>query len=244
MKMIYFKKYGLDIIMLGYRHMTPVMYLDRDGNSPTKWWEWALAGTLVAGLIVGSVLTGGLLGAAFIGASIGGAISLGTQAISGELSWGQFALDIGVGALTGTIGASGISTLGSTIVGTLIGGASSIGSQLIGGKSFDEINWWSVGVSAFIGGAAGFIGGAGARNKGALFNSKSVIKAQNGVSGVVGRFAQGGYYSSARYAQAAFTRTMNALSREIGSQMTRFFVKTMITYGASTVANNIIMMFI
>ena len=35
-----------------------------------------------------------------------------------------------------------------------------------------------------------FIGGAGARNKGALFNSKSVIKAQNGVSGVVGRFAQ------------------------------------------------------
>ena len=37
---------------------------------------------------------------------------------------------------------------------------------------------------------------------------------------------------------------MNALSREIGSQMSRFFVKTMITYGASTVANNIIMMFI
>lgn len=230
--------------LFAYCINNPVMYLDRDGNSPTKWWEWALAGTLVAGLIVGSVLTGGLLGAAFIGASIGGAISLGTQAISGELSWGQFALDIGVGALTGTIGASGISTLGSTIVGTLIGGASSIGSQLIGGKSFDEINWWSVGVSAFIGGAAGFIGGAGARNKGALFNSKSVIKAQNGVSGVVGRFAQGGYYSSARYAQAAFTRTMNALSREIGSQMTRFFVKTMITYGASTVANNIIMMFI
>ena len=233
---------GLNLFV--YCNNNPVMYLDRDGNSPTKWWEWALAGTLVAGLIVGSVLTGGLLGAAFIGASIGGAISLGTQAISGELSWGQFALDIGVGALTGTIGASGISTLGSTIVGTLIGGASSIGSQLIGGKSFDEINWWSVGVSAFIGGAAGFIGGAGARNKGALFNSKSVIKAQNGVSGVVGRFAQGGYYSSARYAQAAFTRTMNALSREIGSQMTRFFVKTMITYGASTVANNIIMMFI
>lgn len=224
--------------------MTPVMLMDGSGNSPTKWWEWGLAGTLVAGLIVGSVLTGGLLGAAFIGASIGGAISLGTQAISGELNWGQFALDIGVGALTGTIGASGISTLGSTIVGTLIGGVSSIGSQLIGGKSFDKINWWNVGVSAFIGGAAGFIGGAGARNKGALFNSKSVIKAQNGVNGVVRRFAQGGYYSSARYAQVAFTRTMNVLSREIGSQMTRFFVKTMITYGTSTVANNIITMFL
>ena len=75
--------------LFAYCANNPVMYLDRDGNSPTKWWEWALAGTLVAGLIVGSVLTGGLLGAAFIGASIGGAISLGTQAISGELSWGS-----------------------------------------------------------------------------------------------------------------------------------------------------------
>ena len=33
----------------------------------------------------------GIVAAAFAGAAIGGAISYGTQAVSGELNWGQFA---------------------------------------------------------------------------------------------------------------------------------------------------------
>jgi len=77
-----------------------------------------------------------LLAAAFVGAAIGAGISLGSQAITGQLNWGQFALDIGVGAITGMIGASGISRIGSMFVGAAIGGLSNVGSQLIGGTSF------------------------------------------------------------------------------------------------------------
>ena len=123
-----------------------------------------IGGLIVVGLAVGSIVTGGAVAAVLAGAAIGGAISYGTQAISGELNWGQFALDIGVGALTGAIGASGISAVGSTIIGAGIGGISNIGSQLISGKSFSEINWLSVGISAEIGALSGLLGGAGANN--------------------------------------------------------------------------------
>ena len=88
----------------------PIMYADPSGHSPTVWWEWALAGVAVAGLIVGSIFTcGTLAGAVLAGAAIGTWISLGTQAFSGELNWGQFALDTGIGAITGLIDGSGVS---------------------------------------------------------------------------------------------------------------------------------------
>lgn len=48
-------------------------------------------------MATGSLLTGGAVGAAFAGAAIGAGISYASQAISGELNWGQFALDIGAG---------------------------------------------------------------------------------------------------------------------------------------------------
>ena len=74
MKMIYFKKYGLDIIMLGYRHMTPVMYLDSTGHSWESFWEvtrWVAVGVVgalaVSAIAAGIILSGGL-GAVLIGA--------------------------------------------------------------------------------------------------------------------------------------------------------------------------------
>lgn len=103
--------------LYAYCMNNPIMYADPSGHSPTAWWEWALAGVAVAGLIVGSIFTyGTLAGAVLAGAAIGAGISLGTQAFSGELNWGQFALDTGVGAITGLIGGSGVSRGGCYII--------------------------------------------------------------------------------------------------------------------------------
>ena len=113
------------------------------------------------GLVVGSVLTGGAVAAVFAGAAIGGAISYGTQAISGTLNWGQFVLDIGVGAITGLIGASGVSRGVATVMGGLIGSGSSIASDLINGQ---PVSWEKAAISGIIGLAAGYFGGAGVKN--------------------------------------------------------------------------------
>ena len=101
-----------------------------DPYGTTEWWEWLIAGFIVIGLVVGSVLTGGAVAAVFAGAAIGGAISYGTQAISGTLNWGQFVLDIGVGAITGLIGASGVSKAAATVMGGLTGSGASIARGL------------------------------------------------------------------------------------------------------------------
>lgn len=212
----------------------PVNLSDPSGYTP--WWQWLLAGLAVAGLVVGSVFTGGLLGAAFVGAAIGGGISLVTQAIGGELSWGQFALDIGVGALTGVLGMSGISKTGATVLGGLIGGVSNIGSQLIGGAFWDEINWWKVGISAVIGGVSSFIGGAGARNAKALNSSPKVSKAIDSVNKVFAR-QNTGYYSAARYAKAALTNVANLLGKAVAKQQFIMFTEAMVAFGLGTAAN-------
>ena len=122
--------------LYAYCGNNPVMHIDANGNA---WWEWLLAGLLVAACIVGAVFTGGatLLGAAFIGAAIGGGLSIVSQGVNAirtgslDFSWGQFALDMGVGALTGALGASGISRIGSTILGGVIVGVSSIAIDLV-----------------------------------------------------------------------------------------------------------------
>lgn len=96
---------------------------------------------IVTVLAVGAVFTGGLLGGALLGASIGAGISLGTQAIQGELNWAQFALDTGVGAISGMLGVSSASKFVTTSVGAFVGGASNVASQLISSTSINNIAW-------------------------------------------------------------------------------------------------------
>ena len=216
------------------------MYADPTGRAPTAWWEWGLAGVFVAGLVVGSIFTGGLIGGAFLGAAIGAGISLGSQAIQGDLNWAQFALDTGVGAITGMVGVSSASRYLAMGIGTVVGGGSNFASQLISGKSIDEINWWKVGVSAIIGGMASFFGGAGAQNFKAVNSAHKVSKAINSVNKVVSRMNTG-YYSSSRYAQAAFTNVVNRLGKAVAKQQLMMIVGSMAWYGGSTIATNILM---
>lgn len=226
--------------LYAYCANNPIMFSDPYGT--THWWEWLIAGTVVAGLVVGTILTGGLLGAAFAGAAIGGGISLASQAIfnKGELNWGQFALDIGVGAVTGMIGVSGISRVGATFAGAGIGGTSNIASQLIRGKSFNQIDWLSVGISTVVGGAAGWFGGAGTRNVKAVGNGAGVQSAAKSVKAVENRIASGVYYLTERGMKSAITQTSNAMMRAVAHQMYTMFLGSMISYGVGTVVNNVL----
>lgn len=219
--------------LYAYCGNNPVMRVDENGNA---WWDWLLAGLAVVGLVIGSVFTGGLLGAAFVGAAIGGGISLITQAIGGKFNWGQFALDIGIGALTGMLGMSGISRAGATLLGGLIGGVSNIGSQLIGGASWNEINWWKVGISTVVGGVSSYFGGPGARNVQKLNSSSRVSKAIDSVNKVFAR-QNTGYYSAARYANAAFTNVTNRLGKAVAKQQLIMFVEAMVAFGVGTALN-------
>ena len=210
------------------------MYSDPSGNSPTGWWEWALAGVSVAGLIVGSIFTcGTLAGAVLAGAAIGAGISLGTQALSGEFNLGQFVLDTGVGAITGLIGGSGVSQSVATRLGGVIGAGSNFASQLITGTKFKDISVMQILVAGAIGAISGFIGGAGARNKAAINQGKGVQSAIQQLNKVVRRIANG-YRYNATTAQVAFTNAMNGLTGAISSQMSRMFATAMVSYGVST----------
>jgi RHS repeat-associated protein len=220
-----------------YCNNDPVNFVDPFGNSPTEWWEWLLAGAIVVGLAVGAVFTGGLLGGALLGASIGAGLSLGTQAIQGELNWAQFALDTGVGAISGMLGVSSASKFVTTSVGVFVGGASNIASQLISGASINDFVWWKVFVSAGIGGIAGYFGGAGTQNVKALNSTPKVSKAMASVNKVLSRMNTG-YYSSARYAKAAFTNVSNRLAKAIIQEQTNMLVGSMLWYGGSTIVNN------
>ena len=220
--------------LYAYCMNNPIMYADPSGHSPTEWWEWALAGVAVAGLIVGSIFTcGTLAGAVLAGAAIGAGISLGTQAFSGELNWGQFALDTGVGAITGLIGGSGVSRGVATILGGVVGAGSNFASQLIKGTALEDVSIMQIMVSGLIGAASGFIGGAGARNKAAINQGKGVQSATKQLNKVVRRIANG-YRYNATTAQVAFTNAMNGLTGAISFQMGRMFATAMVSYGVST----------
>ncbi|MBE7089793.1 MAG: hypothetical protein E7362_03205, partial [Clostridiales bacterium] len=149
--------------LFAYCGNNPVMFTDPNGT--TKWWEWLLAGFLIVGCVVVAMFTGGssLAGAALIGAAIGGTISVISQAITtGELDWGQFALDVGVGFISGAVG-YGLGNLGSlagSSFGYSLSQASIQGIKI--GKVFSFLGGSKFLVSAFniLGKLAGeFIGG-------------------------------------------------------------------------------------
>ena len=199
-----------------------------------------MAGVVVAGLVIGAVaFAGGLLGGVLLGAAIGAGISLGTQAVQGELNWGQFALDTGVGAVTGLIGVSSVSKLFATGAGTFIGGASNLASQFIRGATWNEIIWWEVAFSAGIGCLAGWFGGAGARNAKEVMSATKVNKAMSSLTKVLDNIVTG-YYPSAQYAEMALSTTCKRLGYAIVRQQTSMLTGSMLWYGGSTAFTNLI----
>ena len=222
------------------------MRIDENGN---KWWEWLLAGLLVVACIVGAVFTGGttLIGAALIGAAIGGGLSIISQGItaiktgSSDFSWGQFALDLGVGAITGAIGASGISMLGSAVIGGVIGGGSSIASDLLQGNS---INWGKFISSVILGAISGAVAGAGAKNFKAFQKSLNFDagwnKAMSSMYNVTGKIAQGGYATvqGMKGALGIVSRNLSsAYALALKNYAFKAITKNLIVYGLFTLGN-------
>ena len=219
-----------------YCYNNPIMYSDPSGNSPTKWWEWALAGVAVAGLIVGSIFTcGTLAGAVLAGAALGAGMSLVTQATSGELNWGQFALDTGVGAITGLIGGSGVSQGLATILGGVVGAGSNFVSQLINLQPGEKISIMEIIFAGAVGAVASYIGGAGARNKAALRGSEGYKSAASKLSRTTQRIFNGTRFNNPTTAQATFTKAMNGLTNAIQMEMSNMFYTAMLSYGVSTI---------
>ena len=225
--------------LYAYCGNNPVMLTDRYGC--TAWWEWLIAGTIVAGLIVGSIFSGGFVGAAYVGAAIGAGISLGSQAVfDKELNWWQFVLDIEVGAITGFLGASTISVVGSIVAGTGLGGASNLASQLISGASLSQINWLSVGISALIGGISSVFSNGGARNPVSINKSPEVQAARKSLALVQRRISSGSYYATTRGMKSALTQAQNRLNRAIEHRVTELFTKSMLIYGIGTSIDKIV----
>ena len=225
--------------LYAYCGNNPVMLSDSYGCS--AWWEWLIAGIVVAGLIVGSVFTVGLFGVALTGAAIGAGVSLGSQAIfSGQLNWGEFALDMGVGAITGLLGVSGISRIGSMFAGAGISGAANIASQLIVGASFSEINWLSFGISVAGGALSGWVAGAGTQNVKAVGSSYEVQLAGKTLKNVQNRIASGTYYATTRGMKSALTQANNKMALAVAHQMSKMFTGAMVTYGIGTVGTLVI----
>ena len=226
---------GLNLFV--YCGNNPICFTDPFGT--TKWWEWLIAGVIVAGLIVATVFTfgaaapiTGLAAAMVVGATIGASVSLVSQAIfTGELSWGQFALDIGVGAITGMLGVSGISKVASMFIGAGIGGISNIASQLISRTSFKNLDLLSIGISTVVGGAAGWFAGAGTQNAKAVGNAPGVQKAAMSVKAVQNRIASGTYYATAGGMKSALTQVTNKFTLAVGQQMAKMFLSSMIYFG-------------
>jgi len=243
--------------LFAYCGNNPVMNVDTTGDSWKSFWRGVgdffnkpvvkkiTMAVVVAGLAVGATLVGGPAGAALAGAAIGGLISAVSQEVfTGDISWAQFGLDVGIGAISGLIGASGISRIGATIVGGILGGGSSIASDLIANKPIDVTK---AVISLGIGALAGYIGGAGASNKAeikkAITKSATVLKVQNSVAKVGYKMANG-LYVITQGAKSAYTQVMNKMSKAVFSAAANYSQKAIFmalgAYGIGTFVTNFI----
>ena len=179
--------------LYAYCNNNPVMYSDPEGTA--AWWEWLIAGLATTALIVGAVVatvsTGGIAAAVLTGAAVGASLSVATQATTGDIDLGQFAVDTVVGAISGAF-SFGVSNIASSIgkgIGTYISN-SAIGGLKIG-KVFTGDILGSIGKKGgeLLGGFAGGMFFDKYANK--LFNKEDSLyeRLQNNLQGSI--FSEG-----------------------------------------------------
>jgi RHS repeat-associated protein len=118
------------------------------------WGSVALGLTVAAGVGLLFVPGGQAIGAGIL---IGVAISSGAGIATGTFDPRMAALNGGIGALTGGLGSalSGASVATQVVAGAGMGAGSNL---IVQGVQGGPIDWWSVGLSAGIGGVAGGVG--------------------------------------------------------------------------------------
>lgn len=178
--------------MLGYRHMTPVMYIDRDGTSP-QWWQWLISGAMIVGGVA-MMLTGvgGIFGGALLTAGVNSLISgylsetSGDTYLSGWVSGGVGGFIMGLTAGIGgnlfvaasnaknlaVFGYLGLGTLTSFVGGFVAGGAGSWISNKIENRS---LNYEDAIYSGIHSGLLNIIAGFGAGYSSVVFNAGNTI---------------------------------------------------------------------
>lgn len=93
--------------------------------------------------------------------------------------------------------------------------------------------------------AFGFVlGGVSNFSSQLIQKGSGVIKANNNVGKVLGKMEQGNCYSSARYAQGDYTRTMNTLSKKVSNRITQSFSQAMSAFGVGSIFDKVISTFI
>lgn len=186
--------------LYAYCQNDPVNRSDESGYLSKKWKRIiaiaAIAVAVVVAITVVTVATGGLASPVLAGALIGGAvntgISIGAQEVtSGEIDWGQVAVDGIFGMLFGAVGGTAIGGVGMSISNGVLGFGNSIVSDWI---SDDEINW----VQAIASGVVSTYIGAkstGAQN-GLTDSRQAAIAARKQINQ---RYKNGGYKTKNNY---------------------------------------------
>ena len=198
-----------------YAMNNPILYSD-----PTGMFSWKKLGMRVVAATeivvgIGLEVLGGVADATGVGAAAGVALNIGGAALIGaginteidivssgisgdDISWGQFGIDQGVGAVTGVVGlATGglgaaamesvTSTGGKIAVGAVVGaadgaffsGTSQVVENVYQGESWDSGLGMAMASGALIGGITGGIGGAYSAKCG-CFTEDTPIKTAEG----------------------------------------------------------------
>lgn len=205
--------------MLGYEHMTPVMYSDSTGNAP-EWLKWLSIGAAVLGtiLVVGAitVLTMGvgttimattMAGAVLHGAAVGTLIGAGIGVVAGGIIGGAVSDWSTEGILIGM----GIGFGGGALIGAIAGGATG------------AIQYSSA-ANSWYGGSKSMV--SHFKNHGVKMGYKNPMQYTNGAKSVI----NGGRYisQSNAYATSISGLKYSYVGVNQGGQLiTTFFTKTL-----------------